>query len=60
MEIPSASAACDRDPAMLRRLAKEISARTGLVVIAVGLRPKDLAHAPVLRGLGAHIERRDL
>ena len=23
-----------------------------LVVIAVGLRPKDLAHAPVLRGLG--------
>ncbi len=25
-----------------------------LVVIAVGLRPKDLAHAPVLRGLGAH------
>ena len=28
---------CDRDPAMLRRLAKEISARTGLVVIAVGV-----------------------
>ncbi|MBL8749140.1 MAG: alkaline phosphatase family protein, partial [Planctomycetes bacterium] len=25
-----------------------------LVVIAVGLRPKDLAHAPVLRGLGEH------
>ncbi|MCB9884617.1 MAG: alkaline phosphatase family protein [Planctomycetes bacterium] len=25
-----------------------------LVVIAVGLRPKDLAHAPVLRGLGQH------
>ncbi len=25
-----------------------------LVVIAVGLRPKDLANAPVLRGLGAH------
>lgn len=25
-----------------------------LVAIAVGLRPKDLAHAPVLRGLGAH------
>ena len=25
-----------------------------LVVIAVGLRPKDLAHAPMLRGLGAH------
>lgn len=25
-----------------------------LVVIAVGLRPKDLAHAPVLRGLGDH------
>jgi predicted AlkP superfamily pyrophosphatase or phosphodiesterase len=24
------------------------------VVIAVGLRPKDLAHAPVLRGLGEH------
>ncbi|MFO1077358.1 MAG: alkaline phosphatase family protein [Planctomycetota bacterium] len=25
-----------------------------LVVLAVGLRPKDLAHAPVLRGLGEH------
>ncbi|MGE3171602.1 MAG: alkaline phosphatase family protein [Planctomycetota bacterium] len=25
-----------------------------LVIIAVGLRPKDLAHAPVLRGLGEH------
>jgi predicted AlkP superfamily pyrophosphatase or phosphodiesterase len=25
-----------------------------LVAIAVGLRPKDLAHAPVLRGLGEH------
>jgi predicted AlkP superfamily pyrophosphatase or phosphodiesterase len=25
-----------------------------LVVIAVGLRPKDLSHAPVLRGLGQH------
>lgn len=25
-----------------------------LVVLAVGLRPMDLAHAPVLRGLGAH------
>lgn len=25
-----------------------------LVAIAVGLRPKDLAHAPVLRGLGQH------
>lgn len=28
---------CDRDRAMLRRLAKEISSRTGLVVIAVGV-----------------------
>ena len=28
---------CDRDPAMLRRLAKEISTRTGLVVIMLGL-----------------------
>ena len=28
---------CDRDPAMLRRLAKEISSRTGLVVITLGL-----------------------
>ncbi len=28
---------CDRNPAMLRRLAKELSARTGLVVIAVGV-----------------------
>ena len=25
-----------------------------LVVLAVGLRPKDLAHAPALRGLGEH------
>jgi ribosomal protein S18 acetylase RimI-like enzyme len=29
--------ACDRDPAMLRRLAREISTRTGLVVVALGL-----------------------
>ena len=28
---------CDRDPAMLRRLAKEISSRTGLVVITLGI-----------------------
>lgn len=28
---------CDRDPAMLRRLAKEISSRTGLVVITLGV-----------------------
>ncbi len=25
-----------------------------LVILAVGLRPKDLAHAPILRGLGEH------
>ncbi|WP_411276820.1 GNAT family N-acetyltransferase [Gaiella sp.] len=34
--------ACDRDPAMLRRLAKEISARTGLVVIAIGVEQEAL------------------
>jgi len=28
---------CDRDPAMLRRLAKELSARTGLVVATIGV-----------------------
>jgi ribosomal protein S18 acetylase RimI-like enzyme len=28
---------CDRDPAMLRRLAKEISSRTGLVVLTLGV-----------------------
>ena len=28
---------CDRDPAMLRRLAKEISSRTGLVVVTLGV-----------------------
>ena len=28
---------CDRDPAMLRRLAKEISTRTGLVTLALGV-----------------------
>lgn len=28
---------CDRDPAMLRRLAKEISSRTGLVVLTLGI-----------------------
>ena len=33
---------CDRDPAMLRRLAKEISSRTGLVVIAVGVEQEAL------------------
>jgi len=34
---------CDRDPAMLRRLAKEISSRTGLVVIAVGVEEEAVA-----------------
>ena len=34
---------CDRDPAMLRRLAKEVSSRTGLVVIAVGVEEEALA-----------------
>jgi len=29
--------ACDRDPAALRRLAKELSERTGAVVIAIGI-----------------------
>ena len=33
---------CDRDPAMLRRLAKEISSRTGLVVIAIGVEEEAL------------------
>jgi ribosomal protein S18 acetylase RimI-like enzyme len=28
---------CDRDPSMLRRLAKELSSRTGLVVITLGV-----------------------
>lgn len=28
---------CDRNPAMLRRLAKEISTRTGFVVVAIGV-----------------------
>jgi ribosomal protein S18 acetylase RimI-like enzyme len=34
---------CDRDPAMLRRLAKEISSRTGLVVIVVGVEEEAVA-----------------
>ena len=34
---------CDRDPAMLRRLAKEISSRTGLVVVAVGVEEEAVA-----------------
>ncbi len=34
---------CDRDPAMLRRLAKEISSRTGLVVISVGVEEEAVA-----------------
>jgi ribosomal protein S18 acetylase RimI-like enzyme len=34
---------CDRDPAMLRRLAKEISSRTGLVVIALGVEQEAVA-----------------
>ena len=33
---------CDRDPAMLRRLAKEISSRTGLVVISIGVEQEAL------------------
>ena len=33
---------CDRDPAMLRRLAKEISSRTGLVVITLGIEEEAL------------------
>jgi hypothetical protein len=33
---------CDRDPAMLRRLAKELSSRTGLVVITVGIEEEAL------------------
>jgi len=33
---------CDRNPAMLRRLAKEISSRTGLVVISVGVEQEAL------------------
>ncbi len=40
--------ACDRDPAMLRRLAKEISARTGLVVIAVGIEQESLVRMILL------------
>ena len=34
---------CDRDPAMLRRLAKDISSRTGLVVLAVGVEEEAVA-----------------
>jgi ribosomal protein S18 acetylase RimI-like enzyme len=34
---------CDRDPAMLRRLAKDLSSRTGLVVIAVGVEEEAVA-----------------
>jgi predicted AlkP superfamily pyrophosphatase or phosphodiesterase len=38
-----------------RRAARRHDGRVKLlVVIAVGLRPKDLAHAPVLQGLGNH------
>ena len=33
---------CDRDPAMLRRLAKELSSRTGLVVITLGIEEEAL------------------
>ena len=39
---------CDRDPAMFRRLAKEISARTGLVVIAVGVEQEALVRKILL------------
>ena len=34
---------CDRDPAMLRRLAKDVSSRTGLVVIALGVEEEAVA-----------------
>ena len=40
--------ACDRDPATLRRLAKEISARTGLVVIAIGVEQEALVRMILL------------
>jgi ribosomal protein S18 acetylase RimI-like enzyme len=40
--------ACDRNPAMLRRLAKEISARTGLVVIALGVEEEALVRMVLL------------
>jgi ribosomal protein S18 acetylase RimI-like enzyme len=33
---------CDRDPSMLRRLAKELSSRTGLVVITLGIEEEAL------------------
>jgi hypothetical protein len=33
---------CDRDPAMLRRLAKELSSRSGLVVITLGIEEEAL------------------
>lgn len=34
---------CDRDPAMLRRLSKEVSSRTGLVVITTGVEQEAVA-----------------
>lgn len=34
--------ACDRDPAALRRLAKELSERTGAVVIAIGVEHEEV------------------
>ncbi|MSO94333.1 MAG: GNAT family N-acetyltransferase [Thermoleophilia bacterium] len=39
---------CDRDPAMLKRLATEISARTGLVVVAVGVEQQALVRMVLL------------
>ena len=39
---------CDRDPAMLKRFATEISARTGLVVVAVGVEQEALVRMVLL------------
>jgi GNAT superfamily N-acetyltransferase len=39
---------CDRDPRMLRRLARELSDRMGAVVIAIGVEGGDVAHYDLL------------
>ena len=39
---------CDRDPAMLRRLAKELSERTGAVVLALGIEHEEVVRFVLL------------
>ena len=48
--------ACDRDPSVLRRLANELSERTGAVVIAIGVEHEQVVRFVLLEA-GSHRRR---